>query len=135
MLGQPLQNLRTRVGGIVSDACQFELKDMYLLPSLDSSFSPTRFSVVSEMVRSKIPKLFANALEGAGSNGDSDTEMTDLTNAGKGMSIDDSESAIKREKLVLLTYLSALSSYSGCSAEPHILEFLPVLAHYANDTK
>lgn len=120
---------------IIADCCQFEHKNMYLYPSLDEKFRPFHFHQVSELVKEKIPKLFTNALEGAGSSSDSDTEMTDLSTDKSLLGEKSGEFAVKREKLVLLTYLSALSVYNGCTAEPHVLQFLPVLAHYANDTK
>lgn len=107
---------------------------MTKLTSLESRFQPVHFRTVSEMVKFKIQKMFANALEGASSsNSDSDAEMVDLSDPTKAAA--NGELAIKREKLIFLTYLSSLSVYSGCSAEPHVLEFLPVLAHYANDNK
>jgi hypothetical protein len=118
----------------IADACQFQLEGMYLLPSLESRFRPAHFKTVSELVKSKVPKLFLNALEGSGSTSDSDTEMVDLTVSTQNMDTN-GEGAIKREKMVFLTYLSSLSVYSSCSVEPHILEFLPILSHYANDTK
>jgi len=105
---------------------------MYLLPTLEPRFRPIHFKTVSEMVKNKIPKMFLNALEGSASTSDSDTEMADLTT--KTIDAND-EDTIKREKLIFLTYLSSLSVYTGCSAQLHVIEFMPVFAHYANDTK
>lgn len=104
------------------------------MPSLEERFRPISFKAISDLVKPKVQKMFANALEGVGnsnSQSNSDTEMTDLSDIANITA----EAAIKREKLVFLTYISALSVSSACTTEPHVLEFLPILAHYSNDTK
>ena len=46
-----------------------------------------------------------------------------------------SEAAIKKEKLVLLTYLAMLQHSTWETSQPRVLDFIPVLAHYTNDTR
>ncbi|KAI6213761.1 hypothetical protein M3Y94_00189800 [Aphelenchoides besseyi] len=128
MIGHSLQTLRSRVAGVLADACQYAYRHIYIEPGLEERFRPISFERVSEFVKPRLSKMFANALEGTGGSGsNSDTEMTDLTSMAKQQS--------KKEKLIFLTYLSALTISHSTSVEPHVLDFIPILADRCNETK
>uniref|UniRef100_A0A1I7RNY6 Proteasome activator complex subunit 4 n=1 Tax=Bursaphelenchus xylophilus TaxID=6326 RepID=A0A1I7RNY6_BURXY len=129
-IGHSLQNLRSRVSSIISDACQYEYRRMYVLPTLEERLKPLCFREVANAIKNEVPKMFGVAA-GSINKIPSGVELMEMGENSTPENGDD----LKKERMMMLTFINMLSLSSSQCTEPHVLQFMPLLAHYSNDTK
>lgn len=119
----------------MSDACQYEYRHLYVMPGLEERFKPVLFKDMAAMARTELNKMFevAYGLHKTASS----VEMMELGEQQQPATLNGhhKNGELKKEKLLMMTFVSMLSISTSQCNEPHVLEFMPVFAHYANDNK